>query len=567
MTMAIRIIPRPSASGRSPLLVSSAMVVVITRVTPSMFPPTIITAPTSAAARPNPARIVVSSEKRVSQRRVSAAFTRPAPSERSCSSYSRQASSIAWRESAAMIGRIRIACATTITEGVNRIPSAPSGPARESKRYTSSPTTTGGRPMSAFSNTITVCRPRKRPTAIAAPSGRPSRAAMATADRLTRKLSRTISISLASRPIRSASAALRAYDMIRGQLDRGFPYVQLDRTRASPVERNRFDQGVDVEPRRETELPRRARRNSGAQGRRADSDRDIDDPAALVSDRGDSPRKNVLDADALRPLERDRNVAGPDTHAHRLADQGIDAGRRQRASIEGERSKLVLHVLLDHLRVDHRAAFERARMQIGPTQDLFGRTDRGDFAGGYQHDGIGQAHHLLHRVADIDDRDPDLVAHQLDVLQHFVFSVRVERSERFIEQKQARTGEQGASDGHALFLAAGEVSRPAIEEVLQSEELDDVREFRLRRSAGKKTRIAQVLPHVQVREQASFLEHLADAPPRRRHVDAAPAVEYRLALDRDAPALRPQDAGDGIDDGGLARSRAAEKRRDAVTGL
>src|SRR6266849_3100561 len=83
MTMAIRIIPNPSASGRSPLLVSSAMVVVITRVTPSMFPPTIITAPTSAAARPNPARIVVSSENRVSQSSVSAALKRPAPSERS----------------------------------------------------------------------------------------------------------------------------------------------------------------------------------------------------------------------------------------------------------------------------------------------------------------------------------------------------------------------------------------------------------------------------------------------------------------------------------------------------
>src|SRR5882757_2399573 len=27
-----------------------------------------------------------------------------------------------------------------------------------------------------------------------------------------------------------------------------------------------------------------------------------------------------------------------------------------------------------------------------------------------------------------------------------------------------------------------------------------------------------------------------------------PAVEYRLAPDRDAPELRPQDAGDGIDD-------------------
>jgi hypothetical protein len=44
------------------LLVSSAIVVVITRVTPSMLPPTIMTAPTSEAARPNPSRPTVTSE-------------------------------------------------------------------------------------------------------------------------------------------------------------------------------------------------------------------------------------------------------------------------------------------------------------------------------------------------------------------------------------------------------------------------------------------------------------------------------------------------------------------------
>ena len=55
-----RITPRASASGRSPLLVSSAIAVVITRVTPSMLPPTIITAPTSEAARPKPASTTVS---------------------------------------------------------------------------------------------------------------------------------------------------------------------------------------------------------------------------------------------------------------------------------------------------------------------------------------------------------------------------------------------------------------------------------------------------------------------------------------------------------------------------
>ena len=117
------------------MLVSSAIAVVITRVTPSMLPPTIITAPTSAAARPKPASTTVSSEKRVSQSSVQTkSRAARAPSERSCSSYSRHASSITWRASAATIGVISTVCAMTIAVGVNSRPSAPSGPARDSSR-------------------------------------------------------------------------------------------------------------------------------------------------------------------------------------------------------------------------------------------------------------------------------------------------------------------------------------------------------------------------------------------------------------------------------------------------
>ena len=52
--------PRASARARSPLDVSRAMAVVMTRVTWLMLPPTMITAPTSAMARPKPASATVS---------------------------------------------------------------------------------------------------------------------------------------------------------------------------------------------------------------------------------------------------------------------------------------------------------------------------------------------------------------------------------------------------------------------------------------------------------------------------------------------------------------------------
>ncbi len=92
----------PSASGRSPLLVSSAIAVVITRVTPSMLPPTIITAPTSAIARPKPASTTVDErEAHVPQQRQRGAAARRAERAQLLA-YSRHASSTTWRESAAI---------------------------------------------------------------------------------------------------------------------------------------------------------------------------------------------------------------------------------------------------------------------------------------------------------------------------------------------------------------------------------------------------------------------------------------------------------------------------------
>ena len=54
-----RISPSATASSILPLLVSNAIAVVITLVKWLIFPPTIITAPTSALALPNPVRATV----------------------------------------------------------------------------------------------------------------------------------------------------------------------------------------------------------------------------------------------------------------------------------------------------------------------------------------------------------------------------------------------------------------------------------------------------------------------------------------------------------------------------
>ncbi len=96
------------------------------------------------------------------------------------------------RVSAAMIGATRMVCAITMACGVNSRPHDPSGPERDSARNTASPTTTGGRPISALRTTMTPSRPGKRVSANIAPTGTPISAAKNTALRLTISDSRTM---------------------------------------------------------------------------------------------------------------------------------------------------------------------------------------------------------------------------------------------------------------------------------------------------------------------------------------------------------------------------------------
>ncbi len=82
-----------------------------------------------------------------------------------------------WRVKAMTMGRTSTVWARIIAFGVNSQPSEPSGPERDSSRKIARPATTGGRPMRAFTSTITTERPGKRARPSRAPSGMPMSAA------------------------------------------------------------------------------------------------------------------------------------------------------------------------------------------------------------------------------------------------------------------------------------------------------------------------------------------------------------------------------------------------------
>ena len=184
--------PRAKARERSPWLVCSAMVVVIVLVKPRMLPPTRI------SHRP-PKRCDQSPPGRLSKVGANDHQNLWKGLQSRCAIASQfvaiaRPSSFAGAMHECRNDRVAsMVCAITMAVGVKSSAREPKGPERERARYSTRPTTTGGKPKNALINTTISRRPRKRKIASTAPIGRLTPAAMAVAARLTLIESPTIS--------------------------------------------------------------------------------------------------------------------------------------------------------------------------------------------------------------------------------------------------------------------------------------------------------------------------------------------------------------------------------------
>ena len=79
--------------------------------------------------------------------------------------------------------------------------------------------------------------------------------------------------------------------------------------------------------------------------------------------------------------------------------------------------------------------------------------------------------------------------------------------------------------------------------------------------------VVEIPRHRHVRKQPALLEHIADAAAVGRHVDPRGAVEQHVVVERDAAAVRRQQAGDHVDERGLAGAGRPEQRGRAARGL
>jgi hypothetical protein len=111
--------------------------------------------------------------------------------------------------------------------------------------------------------------------------------------------------------------------------------------------------------------------------------------------------------------------------------------------------------------------------QVDARQGLGQRPVRHGAAAFHDDDVVGQARDFVGGMADVDQRDVQLVAQALQPGQEFLLAGMVERGQRLVHQQQARRREQGAGDRHALLLAAGKPVGQAVEQRAEAEQVDD----------------------------------------------------------------------------------------------
>ena len=171
-------------------------------------------------------------------------------------------------------------------------------------------------------------------------------------------------------------------------------------------------------------------------------------------------------------------------------------------------------------------------------------------------DAVGDGQRLLLVVRDVDGGDLQALLQVADLAAHVDPQPGIEVGQRLVEQQHFRADDQGARNGDALQLAAGELVRPALAVALQPHEGERARDALgdlLGRDLARLEAVGDVAGHGEVGEDGVVLEHHADvAPVRRQRVDA-------LLTDADLAGIELGEAGDHAQQRGLAAAGGTQQ--------
>jgi hypothetical protein len=247
----------------------------------------------------------------------------------------------------------------------------------------------------------------------------------------------------------------------------------------------------------------------------------------------------------------DRRVFGPQAQDGRaVARRG--GGQRQRRPLDQEAAALGRAAQQVHRRRADETGDEGAgRRRV----DLFRRADLLDLAGVHHQHAFGQRHRLDLVVGDEQRGDAELAVQGLDLQPRLRAQLGVEVGQRLVEQEDLGLAHDRAAHRDALALAAGELTRLAVQQRTELEDLGRLLHplFDLRLGQlGDLQAVGHVVVHAHVRVQGVVLEHHRDvALGRFEPVDDPPA-------DRDLAAADLLQPGDHAQQRALAAARRAD---------
>ena len=255
----------------------------------------------------------------------------------------------------------------------------------------------------------------------------------------------------------------------------------------------------------------------------------------------------------LRPdSEPDAGLGRNRLHGRRLDDgaaveHGADATARSRS--------LAHHAAAEIGFADEAGDEARLRSLV----EIVRRADLQQPAMVEHRDTVGHGEGLGLVMRDEHDRDPDLALQMFCLDLHLLAQVLVERRKRLVHQQHARPVDDGARDRDALLLAARQLRRLAVAELVQPDRAKGRARLLLALCAGDAAHLQRkgdVLQHRHVRKQRVALEDHAEIALVRRHPGDVVATHKNVAC------VRIFEACDGHQDRGLAGAGGAEKRQE-----
>ncbi len=209
-----------------------------------------------------------------------------------------------------------------------------------------------------------------------------------------------------------------------------------------------------------------------------------------------------------------------------MQDPGIDTGLSatgKNLNVVGTDIEVIarwdLHMAqptLHTVHVAHELDHERG---CGMIENLLRRADLFDGGGIHDDDFVGELEGFLLVVSDKDGRELDIFMKLTKPAAQVFAHLRVQRTERFIQEKDARSNGEGSGEGDALALSAGEFVRESAaipSQLHQAEQFLDP--LANRRASGTFASFANgeaegdVLAYGHMPEEGVMLKDHADLP-------------------------------------------------------